>query len=192
MHLVIDSTGLSIHVGARRKSPKRGAWRKLHVAVDRETGAVEACEVTASRATDASQVGRLLRGVGRPVGSATMDGAYESRVTHDTLVAHGVRPEKVLVPPRRGAKLSGRQNPFDKIRNRRIRAIARLGRMGWERTSGHTKRAIVENVIGRYKAILGRSMRARSLAGQRAEGRIGCRILNTMASLGMPKSELSQ
>ena len=192
VHLVIDSTGLSVHVGARRKPPKRSAWRRLHVAVDRETGAIEACEVTASRATDASQVGRLFRGVGRPVASATMDGAYESRGTHNTIVAHGVRPEKVLVPPRRGAKLSRRQSSFDKTRNHRIRAIARLGRMEWERTSGYTKRSVVENVIGRYKAILGGDMRARSLAGQRAEGRIGCRILNTMASLGMPQSELSE
>ena len=191
VNLVIDSTGLSVHAGARRKPPKRSAWRKLHVAVDRDTGAIEACEVTASRASDPSQVGRLLRGIGRPVGSATMDGAYESRATYTKLVAHGVRPDRVLVPPRRGAKLSRRQSQYDKIRNHRIRAIGRVGRMEWERASGYTKRSIVENVIGRYKSILGGRMRARSLAGQRAEGRIGCRILNTMSSLGMPQSELS-
>ena len=40
----------------------------------------------------------------------------------------------------------------------------------------------------RYKAILGREMKARTLAGQRVEARIGCRILNTMARLGMPQS----
>lgn len=35
IQLLIDSTGLKIHVGALRKPPKRRAWRKLHLAVDR-------------------------------------------------------------------------------------------------------------------------------------------------------------
>ncbi len=39
-----------------------------------------------------------------------------------------------------------------------------------------------------YKAILGREMRARTLAGQQVEARIGAKMLNTMASLGIPDS----
>ncbi len=34
IHLLIDSTGLRIHVGHLRNPPKNRAWRKLHVAVD--------------------------------------------------------------------------------------------------------------------------------------------------------------
>jgi hypothetical protein len=34
-------------------------------------------------------------------------------------------------------------------------------------------------------------MRARSLAGQRLEARLGCRILNIMARLGMPDGVLA-
>jgi hypothetical protein len=37
IHLLIDSTGLRIHVGHLRKPPKRRVWRKLHLAVDGET-----------------------------------------------------------------------------------------------------------------------------------------------------------
>ena len=33
IHLMIDSTGLRIHVGTARKPPKQRAWRKLHIAV---------------------------------------------------------------------------------------------------------------------------------------------------------------
>jgi len=47
---------------------------------------------------------------------------------------------------------------------------------------------MVENAIYRYERIIGREMKARTMAGQRAEMRIGCKILNTMASLGMPNS----
>ena len=47
---------------------------------------------------------------------------------------------------------------------------------------------MVENTMYRYKALIGRTMRSRTLQGQRAEARVGCRILNTMTVLGMPES----
>ena len=50
------------------------------------------------------------------------------------------------------------------------------------------RRSMVENTMYRYKAIIGPTMRSRTLQGQRAEARVGCRILNTMAALGMPES----
>jgi hypothetical protein len=51
-----------------------------------------------------------------------------------------------------------------------------------------SKRAMVENTVFRYKAILGQRMRSRSLGSQRAEVRLACKILNTMTSLGRPDS----
>ena len=114
IHLMIDSTGLRIHVGTARKPPKQRAWRKLHIAVDRETGNIVASELTASRARDATR------------------------------------------------------------------------RREWYKLSGYTKRSMVENAVYRYKAIIGPEMRARTLARQRVEHRIGCEILNKMAALGMP------
>lgn len=73
-------------------------------------------------------------------------------------------------------------------RNRHIRKIDRVGRREWHLSSGYTKRSRVENVVYRYKATFGREMTARTLAGQRGDARIGCRIWNKMASLGMPES----
>ena len=52
IHLMIDSTGLRIHVGNARKPPKQRAWRKLHIAVDRKTGNIVASELTASGARE--------------------------------------------------------------------------------------------------------------------------------------------
>jgi hypothetical protein len=46
----------------------------------------------------------------------------------------------------------------------------------------------MNSTVYRYKALIGRTMRSRTLQGQRVEARIGCRILNTMAALGMPES----
>ena len=45
---------------------------------------------------------------------------------------------------------------------------------------------MVENSIYRYKQIIGRQMRARTLARQCVEHRIGSEILNKMTALGMP------
>ena len=40
----------------------------------------------------------------------------------------------------------------------------------------------------RYKTIIGRRMRSRTLDGQRVEVQLASKILNTMTHLGMPDS----
>ena len=42
IHLLIDSTGLRVHVGHLRTPPRNRAWRKLHLAVDADTGEIVA------------------------------------------------------------------------------------------------------------------------------------------------------
>ena len=55
-------------------------------------------------------------------------------------------------------------------------------------SSGYSKRSMVENTMYRYKTIIGRSMRSRTLDGQRIEVQLASKILNTMTLLGMPDS----
>lgn len=57
-----------------------------------------------------------------------------------------------------------------------------------QRRSGYSNRSMVENAIHRYKTIIGRGMRSRTLAGQQVEVHLACKILNTMTRLGMPDS----
>lgn len=38
----------------------------------------------------------------------------------------------------------------------------------------------------RYKHLIGRSLRARSLSTQKVETALGCKVMNIMTSLGMP------
>ena len=61
VHLRIDSSGLSVHVGQWRTPPKARDYRKLHLAVDEQTSDVVACELTSKRARDASRVGVTRR-----------------------------------------------------------------------------------------------------------------------------------
>jgi hypothetical protein len=189
IHLLVDSSGLKIHVGNARKPPKRRAWRKIHLAVDREMGDIVAADLTASNARDAARVPALLRQIENELASFSADGAYDKDSVYGAIEAHGVeRRTRVIIPPQKGALLSPETETALRDRNRHIRKIGRVGRREWHLRSGFTKRSRVENVVYRYKTTFGREMRARTLAGQRVEARIGCKILNAMASLGMPES----
>ena len=189
IHLLIDSTGLRIHVGHLRKPPKNRAWRKLHLVVDAGTGEIVASDLTSRGTHDCTRVPALLGQIDNRVASVFADGAYDTEGTYEAAHAQGERRTvSVLIPPGRDAQLSPRPSAALKERNRNIRSIRRLGRREWHKRSGYSKRSMVENAIYRYKTIIGRGMRSRTLAGQRVEVQLACRVLNTMTSLGMPDS----
>jgi hypothetical protein len=51
--------------------------------------------------------------------------------------------------------------------------IAEHGRMSWQRSSGYNRRSLVETTMFRYKTIISRRLRARSLSNQRTEAKVG-------------------
>jgi hypothetical protein len=53
---------------------------------------------------------------------------------------------------------------------------------------GYGRRSLVETGMQRYKTIIGRTLRARTLSGQKVEARVGCKVLNRITALGMPVS----
>jgi IS5 family transposase len=189
IHLMIDSTGLRMHVGSARKPPKKRAWRKLHLGVDRETGEIVASELTASQAQDATRVGALLKQIEAPLASASADSAYDKEPVYEALEKHSPgRRTRVLIEPQRNAVLSAPSKTAMRDRNRHIGEIKRHGRREWIKRSGFSNRSMVENTVYRYKQIIGPEMRSRTLAGQRVEHLIGCEILNKMTAMGMPES----
>ena len=98
------------------------------------------------------------------------------------------RGVRVLIPPGRNAQFNPSPSAAQKERNRNIRSIRELGRREWHKRSGYSGRAMVENAVFRYKTIMGRGMRSRTMAGQRLEVLLACGILNRMTQLGMPES----
>ena len=188
VHILIDSTGLKIHVGTLRKPPKNRDWRKLHISVDALTGDVIACDLTSKSARDASRVPALLKQIKSPLASATADGSYDNTAVYEVIENHtDTHSPRVLIPPKKNAQVKSEVAVL-RERNRNIRSRARLGKREWHTRSGYSRRSMVENTMYRYKAIIGPTMRSRTLQGQRVEARVGCRILNTMAGLGMPES----
>ncbi len=189
IHLLIDSTGLRIHVGHLQTAPKNRAWRKLHLAVEVGTGEIVASDLTRRRTHGCARVPVLLEQIDNRVASVSADGAYDTEGVYEAAHAQGEgRAVRVLIPPGRDAQLSPKPSATLKERNRNIRSIRRLGRREWHKRSGYSKRSMVENAIYRYKTIIGRGMRSRTLAGQRVEAQLACKILNTIACLGMPDS----
>ena len=73
-------------------------------------------------------------------------------------------------------------------RDRHLQRLAETGRMGWQAATGYGKRALGETAFYRYKVLVGRSLRARTLSAQKVEARIACAVINRMTSLGMPIS----
>ena len=66
--------------------------------------------------------------------------------------------------------------------------IRHRGRMGWQKAVGYGRRALGETAVFRYKVIIGRSLRARTLPSQKTEARVACSVLNRMTRLGRPVS----
>ncbi len=130
----------------------------------------------------------LLKQIESPLASACADGAYDKDAVYQAIENHtATRSPRVLIPPKKNAQLKP-EVAVSRERNRNIRSRARLGKRQWHTKSGYSRRSLVENTIYRYKLLIGPTMRSRTLQGQRVEARVGCRILNTMAGLGMPES----
>jgi transposase len=192
VHVVVDSTGLKVYGAGEWQQAKHGgrarrSWRKLHLAVDPDTGEILACELTDQNQGDPSQVGALLDQIAGDIASVTADGAYDGDPVYRA-VADRAAEAAVIIPPRATAKPSAQAGQAPTQRDRHLQTIAQRGRRGWQRATGYGRRSLVETAMFRYKTLIGRHLRARSLTGQKAEARMGCAVINRMTRLGRPIS----
>jgi transposase len=141
-------------------------------------------ELTPEDVGDVSDVPELLDQIDADLASMTADGAYDGEAVYDAVAER--HPEAaVIIPPRATAIPS---ETMTTQRDRHLAAIAKHGRIAWQRCSDYNRRSLVETAVFRYKTIIGRRLHARTLPNQRTEAKIGCNVLNRMTSLGMPAS----
>lgn len=191
--VVIDSTGLKISGTGEWQHEKHGgrprrSWRRLHLAIDPESGDILAAELTTTADGDASQVGPLLDQIAGQVRAVLADGAYDGEPVYQA-IAERHADAAVIIPPRCTAMLSDTATTAPTQRDQHIQVLAEKGRIGWQTATGYGKRALGETAFSRYKTVIGRSLRARTLSAQKVEARIACVVINRMTSLGMPVSE---
>src|ERR687894_1625527 len=161
VHVVIDATGLKVHGAGEWLAETHGGrgrrtWRKLHLAVDPDTGEILASELTTTEEGDASQVGPLLGQIQGPIASVTADGAYDGEPVYRAVAERQPDPMvAVVIPPRASAVASATAGTAPTQRDRHLRMIKDRGRMGWQKAVGYGRRSLGETAMFRYKAIVG-------------------------------------
>ena len=188
LHLIIDSTGLSIvgegeWAAAKHGGRGRRGWKKLHLGVDR-SGVIVAHALTDATVDDATTAIALINVVDGHLASVTGDAAYDTIAVYD---AAGARGATVVVPPIRTAQVSGRR-ARSRARDRTIKRITNVGRRRWKQEAGYHRQACAENAFFRYKSIIGGGLRARSTGGRVTEAVLACNVLNQMIDVGRPES----
>ena len=191
LHLLVDSTGLKLcgpgeWLVERHGTRTRRSWRKLHIGLDAETGRIVAASLTAKEVDDGAEVGPLLDQVDGAVAAFIADGGYDQDSV-STAVAERHPEAAIIVPPRATAVPSETAETAPTQRDRHLRCIAEKGRMGWQKASGYTRRALAEAAIGRWKQVIGDGLRAHTDERRATEVEVAVYTLNRMLELGRPK-----
>ena len=158
MHLLVDAAfeGLKIYGEGEWLDQKHGIrshrrWRELHLGMNADTHEITAVELTPDDGGDVSEIPRLLDQIETDVVSMTADGAYDGEAVYNA-VAERHPGAAVIIPPRITAVANGTTATQ---RDLHIAAIAKHGRMGWQRCSGYNRRSLIETAMFRYKTIVG-------------------------------------
>lgn len=196
--VIIDSTGLKVMGEKERMSHKHGTkerkvWRKLHLCID-EDGEILSSTLTFHTGSDCGQVDALLQSVDSPITAFIGDGAYDNPPTYKPLDNHQQRHAQsqniqVIVPPNTGFQKAKKGDPSQRLQN--IHVIEDKGKLFWQNQMNYGRRARAENTMHRYKSSIGGKLKAKAFEGQITETKIAVQILNRMASLGMPKTQVS-
>jgi hypothetical protein len=189
LHILVDSTGLKVYGEGEWKVRTHGigrrrTWRKLHVAMNAETGEILASVATSSNVSDKEVLPLLLEQIREPIKQVTGDGGYDYVSCYEVIAE---RKARAVIPPRR----TGRLHPQDerlRARDKNLRRIRKVGRKKWKRESKYHRRSLVETQMMRVKTIFGGNLSSRKFDNQATEMGIRCVALNRMTQVGMPDS----
>lgn len=186
--LVADSTGLKVFgegewkVRMHGTDSKRRTWRKVHLLVDRDSGAIVSVALTDKDTADCAVLPALTPQ--QLQGSFVLaDGAYHTQGLHREVHARG--GHLLSAPPvnaRRWKPHHHRQEePAFAFRNAQLTPLQRLGRTEWKKQSGYSQRSFVESTNHRLKSLTGDRLAARTFDRQVVEVALRCKALNALA-----------
>ena len=128
--IVFDSTGLKVYGEGEWKvrvhgTSKRRTWRKLHIAMDPNSGEVVLAEITENSKGDAQVAEGMMNSVPKSVQNIYGDGAYDSIGLRRKIHSKGAKPK---IPPPRNAVVNREASDEAALeRNQAIQAIKGLG-----------------------------------------------------------------
>ena len=159
VHLIVDSTGLSIHgegPWSRYKLGKkrRRGWRKLHALVN-QNGQLLATNLSKGTVRDASRAPHLFDIYRGPIASLAGDRGYDQASVYREALGRK-RDVSIVIHPRVDGVHSHRKLELEQ-RNEHLQRIASDGICRWRRESGYYRQSTVESAFYRYKTIIGGS-----------------------------------
>jgi hypothetical protein len=162
-----------------RGQKRRKTWRKLHLALDPDSGVILASELTTEQTGDETALPDLVGNIGARVDRFVADGAYDGTGVSDTLTAAFGSEVDIIIPPPKNA-VPG----YNFQRSRHVEQIAAGGRMAWQVATGYNQRSRIETQIGRWKTVIGDRLQARDFDNQICETHIAAKALNRMTAFG--------
>jgi len=127
---------------------RRRTWRKFHVAVDTESGEVQAAMLSMAGVADAEMVEPMLAQIDQPIASVAADGGYDKRRVYTAL--HARTPTTAIaIPPQHNARIWPHANTHapPHSRDEVVRFIRVHGRKMWKAESGYHQRSRAETAM---------------------------------------------
>jgi|GEM_PF-6575386 len=145
-------TGLKVYGEGAWRAEKYGGkkgWKKLHLALDPDSGQLLIAEITDEYVHDTTYVEKALTAARKRRGKILIDGIADSGKCYRLVRKYN---KTLLTSPKKGAVLR-KDNGYE-TRNDAIRAIRGLGndrmaRSIWAKLVGYHRRVIAESMIGR-------------------------------------------
>ncbi len=204
IEIMLDSTGINIyatgggHSKKNAKSRKHNHYeqiRKLHIAIDADSGDVLSMKMTDGITHDSEVAVELINAIDEDVSSIYADRAYDTKAIRKVSVEKGAKQK---IPPKsnsviRNASKSDPPNIWDD-RNEAITFIKgsddyETGFKEWKKHSGYSKRSKVEAYFSRFKRIFGFHFMSRCEISREIELMTKALILNGYNKLGKAEFE---
>ena len=193
-HVVVDATGIKIYGEGEWKTrqhgvSKRRTWRKLHLAVDEQTGEILAAEVSLNDKKDSQLLDPLLDATEGAIDQVSADGAYDTKACYEAIKK---RNAKAAIPPRKDAKIwqHGNCKADPHPRDYNLRLIRKHGRKKWKHLVNYHRRSLAETAMFRFKTTFSSQAFSRRFINQAAELKLKCKVLNKLIRLAKPESYL--
>jgi hypothetical protein len=181
--IVLDTTGLKVYGEGEWRAEKYGgkkSWKKLHLALDPESGKLLLAEITDEHVHDTTYLEEALRRGNRRRGKILIDGIADSKRCYGLAKKYN---KVLLTPPKRGAiirkeKEYERRNDAVKI----IRGLGndRLARSIWSKLVGYNKRVVIESMMSRWKRLYGGDLKSHCVQRKKVEVQIKAMMINSM------------
>ena len=181
--LVLDTTGLKTYGEGEWRAEKYGGkkkWKKLHLALDLESGKLIIAEISEEKKHDTAYLEKALQKTNRRRGKVLIDGIADSQRCYEMAQRYN---KKLITPPKKGAVL--REEKGYEERNEAVRIIRGLGgdklaQSIWGKLVGYNERVLAESMMSRWKRLYGANMRSRCEKRQEVEVKIKAMMINEM------------